>query len=59
MYFEVRRSNDPRQPYYWRILASNGAVLAHSETYTTKQGCTNAIAVVAAGAAQARVHDAT
>ncbi len=60
MKFEIRKSNNPDQPYYWRIVADkNGETLAHSETYVSKADCHNAIAIVAAGAATAEVDDLT
>ena len=59
MKFEIRDSKSSTQPYYWRIIASNGQVLATSETYTTKQGCRDAIDIVKRGAAPALVADQT
>lgn len=59
MKFEIHNSASAAQPYYWRMVASNGQVLATSETYTTKQGCHNAIATVKAGAAAAATLDTT
>ena len=59
MRFQIRRSNNYRQPYYWRMVARNGEVLATSETYTTKQGCQNAIAVVKREAGGGIVDDLT
>lgn len=49
MTFEIRRSNSYLQPYYWRIVARNGKVLASSETYRNKQDCLAAIAIVQRG----------
>ncbi len=46
MKFEIRDSNSSSQPYYWRIVAGNGQILATSETYTTRQSCTDAINTV-------------
>lgn len=57
MTFQIRRSNNSAQPYYWRMVASNGNVLAHSETYTSKQGCRNAINVVKREAGQGAIQD--
>lgn len=59
MKFEIRRSNNPFQPFYWRVIASNGQVLAHSETYTSVQGCLNAIQTVKTYAGGAQVLDYT
>lgn len=36
MKFEIRRSSSATQPYYWRIVAANGQILATSETYVNK-----------------------
>jgi uncharacterized protein YegP (UPF0339 family) len=33
--------------YYVRVVARNGEVLAHSETYTTKQSATNCARLLA------------
>lgn len=59
MKFEIRDSTSSYQPYYWRIVASNGQILATSETYTTKQGCRDAIDTVQRGAPSAPVVDLT
>jgi uncharacterized protein len=37
MKFQIKRSSNASQPYYWRIIASNGQVLASSETYVSKE----------------------
>jgi uncharacterized protein YegP (UPF0339 family) len=57
--FEILKSNSYSQPYYWRIVARNGQVLATSETYTSKQGCLDAISAVKREAATAEVIDKT
>lgn len=36
MKFEIRNSNSQTQPYYWRIVATNGNVLASSEHTSTR-----------------------
>lgn len=59
MHFEILHSNSYSQPYYWRIVAGNGQVLATSETYTSKQGCRDAIDSVKRHAATAPVEDRT
>ncbi len=59
MKFEIRKSNNPAQPYYWRIVADNGEPLAHSETYVSKADCQTAINIIAASAATAEVDDLT
>ena len=35
--------------FFVRVVASNGAILAHSETYTTKTNATNCAAILARG----------
>ena len=59
MRFEIQKSNSASQPFYWRIVASNGKVLAHSETYTDKASCKRAITLVQQGARTAPVKDNT
>jgi uncharacterized protein len=57
MTFEIRNASGGQ--FYWRIVAGNGQVLATSETYVSKAGCTNAISTVKAGAASALTLDLT
>ena len=57
--FEIRKSNSSTQPYYWRIVASNGQVLAVSETYVRKTSAQSAIESVKANARSASVVDLT
>lgn len=59
MKFQILNSNSATQPYYWRIVADNGHVLAHSETYAQKQSCHDAINIVKRGAAGAVIEDNT
>lgn len=59
MKFEILNSTSRVQPYYWRMVASNGQVLASSETYTSMQGCRNAIDTVKRWAGSAAVLDLT
>jgi len=59
MKFQILKSNSSTQPYFWRIVAANGQVLAFSETYTSVAGCRNAIDTVKAGAATAPVEEFT
>jgi uncharacterized protein YegP (UPF0339 family) len=35
--------------FFVRVVASNGATLAHSETYTTKVNATNCADIIAGG----------
>lgn len=37
--------------FFVRVVASNGAVLAHSETYTAKQSAKNCAVIIAGGGA--------
>jgi len=57
--FEIRPSNNRLQPYYFRIVASNGRVLASSETYVNKQDVINAVNLIKQNAATARFIDYT
>lgn len=59
MQFEIRKSNSPTQPYYWRIVAVNGRVLASSETYVAKQSAIDAAQSVKANAGSAAIYDYT
>jgi uncharacterized protein YegP (UPF0339 family) len=59
MKFQIRRSTSTTQPYYWRIVASNGQTLATSETYVSKDSAKSAINSVKASAATATVEDLT
>lgn len=59
MEFEVRYSSSQAQPYYWRIVAANGRVLATSETYRHHDDAVSAIHTVQGNAAAARIVDYT
>lgn len=59
MKFEIRNSNSETQPYYWRIVASNGNVLATSETYVNKADAKSAVDSVITHAGTATVVDHT
>ena len=37
MEFQIVHSNNPAQPFFWRIVADNGQTLAGRETYVNKQ----------------------
>lgn len=45
--------------YFWRLKATNGETLCHSEVYTAKQSAQNGIAAVKQVAPGAPVHDRT
>lgn len=59
MKFEIRRSSSTSQPYYWRIVASNGQVLAASETYVAKESAIRAAQSVKLNAGTAQIIDKT
>lgn len=59
MKFEIRKTSSNSQPYYWRIVASNGKVLASSETYVAKQSAIDAAQSVKANAGSAPIYDHT
>lgn len=59
MKFEILRSSDARQPYYWRIVFRNGRVAARSETYVNKIDARDAITTVKREAATAPIVDLT
>lgn len=58
MQFELHVARGP-QPYYWKIVASNGKTLATSETYYNRGDCINAVNLVKAHAASAPFYDKT
>jgi uncharacterized protein YegP (UPF0339 family) len=55
--FEIFRATSGG--FYWRLKASNGEVLCHSEVYTSKQSAQNGINVVKRIAAAAPTYDRT
>ena len=57
MQFEIRRASGGQ--YYWRILATNGQVLATSESYYNKADALSAVESVRRDAAGAQVSDLT
>ncbi|MFN0073766.1 MAG: YegP family protein [Chloroflexota bacterium] len=57
MYFTIRRTKDNQ--YYWRAVGDNNEIMAHSEPMKQKQSCRDAIDVVKAEAATAKVYDKT
>lgn len=54
--FVIKRSDKSGQ-YWFRIVASNGQVLASSEQYVAKQSAKDAIDSIKRGAADAAVED--
>lgn len=59
MKFVIKKSSSASQPYYWKIVSSNGQTLATSETYVAKESCKSAIDSVKSGAAGATTEDET
>ena len=55
MKFEIVKGKSTKEPFFWRLVASNGQTLATSEMYTRKQSCLSAIASVQKGVAKATV----
>ena len=55
MQFEIRRASGGQ--YYWRIVASNGQVLATSETYYNKADAQSAAESVRLHAGSAPIYD--
>ena len=56
--FEIRRSNNAAQPYFWRIVAvGNNAILAWSETYVNKQDVIDVVNAVKTDGAAAEFID--
>ncbi|GIJ76006.1 hypothetical protein SAMN05443287_106190 [Micromonospora phaseoli] len=58
MEFQIRNAQG-NQRYYWRIVASNGQVLATSETYYNKSDAQTAAQSVKSNAASAPIVDHT
>ena len=54
MKFEIIKA---RNQWYFRVLAGNGKVLCHSETYTRKRNALKAVGLIRAGAAGAVVEE--
>ena len=54
--FVIKRSDKSGQ-YWFRIVASNGQILASSEQYVAKQSAKDAIDSIKRGAADAAVED--
>ena len=59
MRFEIVKSRSKKEPFYWRLVASNGQTLATSEIYTRKASCRKAIASVRKNMDSATVVDTT
>lgn len=59
MRFEIRRSSNQEQPYYWRIVSDNGEPLATSELYVTKASAESAVELIQSRAGASQVLDRT
>lgn len=55
MKFEILKSKNDE--VYFRVVASNGKILAHSETYKNYDDCLNAVQVIVAEASGAEIYD--
>lgn len=53
MRFEIDKSQNNQ--YFFRIVASNGKILAHSETYYNLNDCENAVQLIRNGASSSLV----
>lgn len=59
MKFQIVRGKSEQQPYFFRIVASNGQTLAVSENYVEKASAKKAIASIQKSAGEAAVEDLT
>ncbi|WP_395638114.1 YegP family protein [Pseudolysinimonas sp.] len=59
MKFQIVKGKSTTQPYFWRIVASNGQTLAVSENYTQKSSAKSAVESVMKNAGGATVEDLT
>lgn len=57
MKFQIVKSKTAKQPFYWRIVASNGQTLAVSENYAAKASAKSAVESVMKNAAGATIED--
>lgn len=59
MKIQIVKGKSTSQPYFWRIVASNGQTLAVSENYVAKASAKSAAESVIKGAAGAKIEDLT
>lgn len=59
MKFQIVKGKSEKQPYFWRIVASNGQTLAVSENYVQKASAKKAVESVIKSAGGASVEDLT
>jgi uncharacterized protein YegP (UPF0339 family) len=57
MKFQIVKGKSTTQPYFWRVVASNGQTLAVSENYVAKASAKSAVESVIKNAAGATVED--
>ncbi len=57
MKFQIVKGKSSTQPYFWRIVASNGQTLAVSENYVAKASAKSAAESVMKGASSAKLED--
>ena len=57
MKFQIVKGKSTTQPYFWRIVASNGQTLAVSENYVAKASAKSAVESVIKHASGATVED--
>ena len=57
MKFQIVKGKSSTQPYFWRIVASNGQTLAVSENYVAKASAKSAAESVMKGASGAKLED--
>ena len=57
MKFQIVKGKSTTQPYFWRIVASNGQTLAVSENYVAKGAANSAVESVIKNASGATVED--
>jgi uncharacterized protein YegP (UPF0339 family) len=57
MKFQIVKGKSTSQPYFWRIVSSNGQTLAVSENYVAKASAKSAVESVMRNAAGATVED--
>jgi uncharacterized protein YegP (UPF0339 family) len=57
MKFQIVKGKSTSQPYFWRIVSSNGQTLAVSENYLAKASAKSAVESVMRNAAGATVED--
>lgn len=57
MKFQIVKGKSTTQPYFWRIVASNGQTIAVSENYVVKASARSAVESVIKNAAGATIED--